>query len=242
MFDRRVEDITVGILNILTGIDYYNKYYNTAGYDSCNRSLRTYVKKMLDAQNRAETFSIFSGMYRTSFVFNTFVVKFDHTDYMEDFEDELMFISEMKAAGFGRHFPMTTPVSFSDDDSRELGCCAPAVVLVQERIAKIGRENHKLARLTETFAETLGVGDAHCHNYGWKIAPNGIEYPVFVDIQRRFGTAPTKSVPWEQYVAESNKRKKKTHKHKTDTSSANPYPSRHWYWPTYSRDHQTYTY
>jgi hypothetical protein len=119
-----------------------------------------------------------SGAYRTALIFDDFVVKFSKdTHRQECITQEAEFITAMREdEKFARHFPETHVV--------QVGI---APVLIQEKVyMKHAGISWEMRSEVERLAEYLGISDMHEENYGWA-GPAHKPYPVFVDVDLRFG-------------------------------------------------------
>lgn len=119
-----------------------------------------------------------SGAYRTALIFDDFVVKFSKdTHRQECITQEAEFITAMRAdEKFARHFPETHVV--------QVGV---APVLIQQKVyMKHAGITWAMRSEVERLAEYLGISDMHEENYGWA-GPADKLYPVFVDVDLRFG-------------------------------------------------------
>lgn len=122
-----------------------------------------------------------SGAYRTAVLMKGGVIKVSRSkDRQSDLVTEFRFIEQMRNdPKVARHFPETHLIQL-------LG----VTLLVQERVARVrnidnddGRDGPFDAEV-ELLAESLGISDMHCENFGWA-GPRGREWPVFIDVDMR---------------------------------------------------------
>jgi len=117
--------------------------------------------------------SIQTGAFRSTAILPNGVIKVPHTE--DSIKSTLLEVELFRAARrsrHARHFPVT-----------ELVMCGNVPVLLQERVNEIAIYASKDVEDDVTqFAENIGVGDIHAHNYGWRDDRYGM-YPVFVDCE-----------------------------------------------------------
>lgn len=158
-----------------------NRAFSYDAYRDARHDIETVMKKNFP------NVKVASGAYRTALVFDDFVVKFSRDEYRQtEIRDEADFINYMRNdEKYGRHFPETYVVEIGE-----------APVLVQEKVnmSHAGISWDDRAEV-DRLAERLGISDMHDQNYGWK-GPQGKQYPVFVDVDLRFGSNTPRLRSW----------------------------------------------